>query len=74
MLTVSTDERTDGAVDGETQKQTDKVNLLQWVKADNKRGAEALDKSMDKGETTESEGRKPSAAKKSTGTWLSKLT
>ena len=73
MLSASTDERMDGAADRETQKQTDKDDLLQWVKADNKRGAEALDKSIDKGEITESEGRKPSAAKKP-APWLSKLT
>ena len=65
MLSVSTEEGMDGSVDMEMEKQTDKNKVLQMVKDGNKRGAAALDKSMDSGETAETEGRKPPAAKKS---------
>ena len=70
ILSASTEEEMDGVVEMEMEKQTDKDKVLQLVKDGNKRGAEALDKSMDRGEIAETEGRKLSAAKKSTGAML----
>ena len=71
-----TEEEMDGI---EMEKQAGKDNVVQLLKDGNKRGAEQLDKSIDKGETSGAEERKSSAAKKnkSTGpklqTILSKL-
>ena len=69
ILSASTEEEMDG-VEMEMAKQTDKDNVLQLVKDGNKRGAEALDKSVDRGEIAGAKGRKLSTAKKSTAKML----